>query len=75
MLINGPEPVVTTAPEATQVRDSSQARLPCLAFVADDETEAALRTGLLNIVGGVEVREGTILHAIKHLTKNPTPEL
>jgi pilus assembly protein CpaE len=73
MLINGPEPEITTVPEATQVRDSSQARLPCLAFVADDETEAALRVGLLNIVEGVEVRQGTILNAIKHLTKSPTP--
>ena len=73
MLINGPEPMITSAPEATQVRDSSQARLPCLAFVADDETEAALRIGLLNIVEGVEVRQGTILHAIKYLTKSPTP--
>jgi pilus assembly protein CpaE len=73
MLINGPEPVITAVPEAAQVRDSSQARLPCLAFVADDDTEAALRSGLLNIVEGVEVRQGTILHAVKHLTKSPTP--
>ena len=54
-------------------RDSSQARLPLLAFVADDDTEAALRGGLLNTVEGVEIRRGTILHAIKHLAKEPTP--
>ena len=48
-------------------------RVPLLAFVADDETETALRGGLLNTVEGVEIRRGTILHAIKHLAKEPTP--
>jgi pilus assembly protein CpaE len=47
--------------------------VPLLAFVADDETEAALRGGLLNSVEGVEIRRGTILHAIKHLATEPTP--
>jgi pilus assembly protein CpaE len=47
--------------------------VPLLAFVADDDTEAALRGGLLNSVEGVEIRRGTILHAIKHLAKAPTP--
>jgi len=41
--------------------------------VADVESEAALRGGLLNTVDGVEVRRGTILHAIKYLAKKPTP--
>jgi len=44
-----------------------------LAFVADDETETTLREGLTNTVEGVEIRRGTILHAVKHLTKEPTP--
>ena len=47
--------------------------MPLLAFVADDETETALRGGLLNTVEGVDIRRGTILHAIKHLAKEPTP--
>ena len=47
--------------------------MPLLAFVADDETETALRGGLLNTVEGVEIRRGTILHAIRHLAKEPTP--
>ena len=44
-----------------------------MAFVSDDETEAALRGGLLNTVESVEVHRGTILHAIKFLAKEPTP--
>jgi pilus assembly protein CpaE len=57
------------------VRDSAQARVPLLAFVADDETETALRGGLLNTVEGVEIHRGTILHAIRHLAKEPTPRV
>jgi pilus assembly protein CpaE len=54
-------------------RDSSQARLSLLAFVADDETETVLSDGLVNTVEGFEIRRGTILHAIKYLAKEPTP--
>jgi pilus assembly protein CpaE len=43
-----------------------------LAFVADDETEAALQGGLLD-AGSVEFRRGTIRHAIKYLANEPTP--
>ena len=64
-----PELLPPTSPE----RDSSDARGALLAFVADAESEAAVRGGLLNTVDGVEVRRGTILHAIKHLAKKPTP--
>jgi pilus assembly protein CpaE len=72
---NSLEAVLADAPlpHAPLVRDSSHARVPLLAFVADDETEAALRGGFLNTVEGIEIRRGTILHAIKHLTKEPTP--
>jgi pilus assembly protein CpaE len=66
----------TAAPEVAKagpVRDSSHARAPLMAFVSDDDTEAALRGGLLNTVESVEVHRGTILHAIKHLAKEPTP--
>ena len=55
------------------VRDSAQARVPLLAFVADDDTETALRGGLLNAVSGADIRRGTILHAIKYLASEPTP--
>jgi pilus assembly protein CpaE len=44
-----------------------------LAFVADDETETALRGGLLNAVEGAEIHRGTVVHAIKYLAKGPSP--
>jgi len=55
------------------IRDSAQSRVPLLAFVADDDTETALRGGLLNAVSGCDIRRGTILHAIRHLSNEPTP--
>ena len=73
MLDNNLDTVGPEVAKAGPVRDSSQARVPLLAFVADDDTEAALRGGLLNTVESVEVHRGTILHAIKHLAKEPTP--
>jgi pilus assembly protein CpaE len=75
MLENGLEAVLAdvAVAHAAPVRDSAHARAPLLAFVADDETEAALRGGFLNTVEGIEIRRGTIVHAIKHLTKEPTP--
>jgi pilus assembly protein CpaE len=66
----------TIAPETLHpapIRDSAQARTPLLAFVADDETETALRGGLLNSVEGADIRRGTILHAIRYLASEPTP--
>ncbi len=65
--------VVSEASHAAPIRDSAEARLPLLAFVTDDDTETALRGGLLNAVEGVEIRRGTIVHAIKYLAKAPTP--
>jgi pilus assembly protein CpaE len=61
------------APRAVPIRDTSHTRQPLLAFVADDESETALRSGLLNVVEGIDLRRGTILHAIKHLAKEPSP--
>jgi pilus assembly protein CpaE len=58
---------------AAPLRDSAQARVPLLAFVADDDTVTALRGGLLNAVEGADIRRGTILHAIRHLASEPTP--
>lgn len=66
----------TVPPDVTPtglVRDSARARMQVLAFVADDDTETALRGGLLNTVEHLEIRRGTILHAIRHLAKEPTP--
>jgi pilus assembly protein CpaE len=65
--------VLAEFPQAEQVRDTSQARVTLLAFVADDDTETALRGGILNVVEGVVVHRGTILHAIRYLTKEATP--
>jgi pilus assembly protein CpaE len=73
MLDNDLQSVSPEAAHLTPLRDSAQERLPLLAFVADDQTETALRGGLLNTVEGVEIRRGTILHAIKHLAKETTP--
>src|SRR5690349_9572487 len=73
MLENGFQTTLPEAPHPAPERDTSRARVPLMAFVSDDDTETALRGGLLNTVDGVEVRRGTILHAIKHLAKEPTP--
>jgi pilus assembly protein CpaE len=67
------EPLVSETVHPAAIRDSAAARLPLLAFVSDSETEAALRGGLANTVEDVEIRRGTILHAIRHLAKEPTP--
>ena len=73
MLDGNLDAVSSEIPSTITPRDSSRSRLPLLAFVADDDTEAALRGGFLNTVEGVEIRRGTIMHAIKHLAKEPTP--
>ena len=70
---NDPSTVLTEATPPAPIRDSSAVRLPLLAFVADDDTEAALRGGLVNTMESADIRRGTILHAIKHLPKEPTP--
>jgi pilus assembly protein CpaE len=73
MLDNGFETTLPEAPQQAPLRDTSEARIALLAFVSDDDTETALRAGLLNTVDGVQVHRGTILHAIKYLAKEPTP--
>jgi pilus assembly protein CpaE len=74
-MLDNPDTVLpeVSLSHATPVRDSSRARVPLLAFVADDETETALRGGLLNAVEGAEIHRGTILHAVRHLANEPTP--
>jgi len=73
MLEDSPVLSEALATHVAPIRDSSQTRVPLLAFVADDETESALRGGFVNIAGGFEIRRGTILHAIKYLAKASTP--
>ena len=68
-----PERAQATPIKAAPLRDSAGDRVPLLAFVADDETATALRGGFANAVEGIDIRRGTILHAIKHLAKEPTP--
>jgi pilus assembly protein CpaE len=75
MLDNSPDTGLSELQNAAPIRDSSDARIPLLAFVADDGTEAALRAGLVNTVEGVEIQRGTILHAIRYLSKEPTPRV
>jgi pilus assembly protein CpaE len=70
---NTPADVLPNVTLAPLVRDSSDARLPLLAFVADDETETALREGFSSTAGNPEIRRGTIQHAIKFLARQPTP--
>src|SRR4051812_26127181 len=65
--------VLPEALHTAPIRDSAQSRVSLLAFVADDDTETALRGGLLNAVSGCDIRRGTILHAIRHLSNEPTP--
>jgi pilus assembly protein CpaE len=67
------ESILSENPDRAPERDTSDARVPLLAFVCDEDTETALRAGLLNLVEGAEIHRGTILHAIKHLAKEPTP--
>jgi pilus assembly protein CpaE len=75
MLDDSLDTVLSGVPQTAQVRDSSQARVALLAFLADDETAAALKGGLLNTVEEIEVRRGTILHAVKYLAKEATPRV
>ncbi len=51
-------------------------RSVCVAFVTDGATEAAVQTGLADVLpGGVETRRGGIRAAIVALQKMPTPRL
>ncbi len=50
-------------------------RLPFLACVADEESEAALRAGLLNSSAKLEIRRGDARSAARALEREPTPAL
>lgn len=73
-MLDSPDTTLPVVPVLGAVpRGSSRARLPLLAFVADEETAAALRGGFVNAVEGAEIRRGTIVNAIRHLAKQATP--
>jgi pilus assembly protein CpaE len=48
-------------------------RPACLAFVADEASEAALRGGLPDMLGGLQFRRGDIRTAARALEREPTP--
>jgi len=50
-------------------------RLPLLAFLTDEASEAALRTGLAELGGTVQVRRGDIRHAVRALERETTPQV
>jgi pilus assembly protein CpaE len=71
-----PEGVTTAGTLPLDAGIGRHDRPPILAFVADGATEAALRDGLNDVVGGVlEVRRGGIRAAIAALQKSPTPKV
>jgi pilus assembly protein CpaE len=48
-------------------------RIPLLAFVADEESEAALRGGLVDVGAGLQVRRGDARSAVHVLEREATP--
>ena len=51
-------------------------RVPLLAFVADAESEKVLNECVPNLTAGVGIiRRGTIVHAIKHLSAQRSPDI
>jgi pilus assembly protein CpaE len=48
-------------------------RPACLAFVADEASEAALRGGLPDLLGSLQIRRGDVRAATRALEQEPTP--
>ena len=66
--------VLADLPAAEADRPDRLDRTRIIAFVGNQETEAALREGLLEAVPqGFEIRRGTVHAAIAALQKMPTP--
>ncbi|HLB98859.1 MAG TPA: pilus assembly protein, partial [Acetobacteraceae bacterium] len=66
--------VIATLPAAETDQPDRLDRSRIIAFVGNQETEAALREGLLEAVPqGFEIRRGTVRVAIAALQKMPTP--
>lgn len=47
----------------------------CLAYIVDEASEAALRGGLPEILGDIQLRRGNIHAAIRALAQEPTPAI
>ncbi len=66
--------ILAPSPATETDRTNRLDRTHVIAFVGDQETEAALREGLLEAVPqGFEIRRGTVRAAIAALHKMPTP--
>ncbi|WP_191058670.1 AAA family ATPase [Geminicoccus harenae] len=50
-------------------------RAALLAFVADEESEAAIQAGLADMMAGVQIRRGTARTATRALASEPTPRV
>ena len=73
-----PDPVLhAPAPAliAALAPDRQQSRAAALAFIRDDATEAALRGGLVNIMGTLQVRRGGLLAAARALETEMSPRV
>jgi pilus assembly protein CpaE len=67
---------LTSLPATETDRSDRPDRTRIIAFVGNQETEAALREGLLEAVPqGFEIRRGTVRAAIAALQKMPTPQM
>ena len=67
----GTERAATQAEVAASPPDRARAGL--LAFVTDEESEAALRGGLLDLGGTLQLRRGNAAAAAQALAREPTP--
>ena len=64
----------TVALPVTSEATARTNRLPMLAFIADAHTENVLREGLSQALpSGLDIRRGTIRHALATLSHTPTP--
>ncbi|MBP0445287.1 pilus assembly protein [Roseomonas sp. SSH11] len=61
--------------ESRYVAAPDEPRLPVLAFVADEQTETALRSGLVGVGTGLQVRRGDARAAVRALEQEPTPSI
>jgi pilus assembly protein CpaE len=61
---------------ATRGTDTSAPdRVPVLAFIADEQSEAALRGGLGPLVEDLQIRRGAVAAAIRAMEREPTPKV
>jgi pilus assembly protein CpaE len=69
-------PPPAAAPVAAGGAPSADAeRAALLAFVADEESEAAIQAGLADMMAGAQIRRGTVRTATRALANEPTPRI